>query len=1180
MIHFDIQTAYLIVGLLYMILPVTAWIILAGQHSRAVAFWCGGGLIYGFGLLLIGLREHAWDWISFPLANAFILLGSLGRIQALRLELAVAWRRIWPGLAAALVYALIYEGIRLGLDHAALRHQFTSLVQASLLLYLVTLAWRLGVEQHSHSARWIAGAYLLVAVTLVVRVVFLAAGWGAVEFIETSFDLVLLTLVGVLAAVVGHVGYVGVFLERTLQQQIETAARQASDQRLAALIGQGIVGVVEADLDGHLLRFNDRYCELIGYPREGLAGRRWQELGLAEDVQVNESLLQALPSDDVLPTIERCHRHADGKLVWLSVSGAVIRDTAGRPASTLGVASDITQLKQAEERLRASERRFRELFEHLPLAYQSLDARGCFVDANQALAELLGVARPEDLWGRSFGEFWSPENEHNFDQCFQHFQATQSVLSEMSLSRQDGQRVTVMLAGRVQLDEVGRFQRTHCILLDISQRRAMEEEIRRWSAELEQKVAQRTAELAAANAAKSDFLAAMSHEIRTPMNGVIGMTGLLLATDLNAEQRRFAETIHASGQALLTLLNEILDLSKIEAGRLELEAADFDLLTLLDEVGSSLALRAQEKGLEFICAAAPDVPPDVCGDSSRLRQILINLASNAVKFTERGEVSVLASVAAQTASEILLRLDVRDTGIGIPPHQQERLFEKFTQADATIARRFGGSGLGLVIAKNLVELMGGEIGLTSQPGVGSQFWCTVRLARSDQPLRSGLAYADFTGQRVLLVDDNATYRGLQLAQLTAWGLRAEAAVDGTAALHRLRQARDAGEPFRVALIDGQMPGTDGGALARQIQADPALRGTRLVLLRTWSQRAAAAHPAAAADEPPGTRPGVACCLTKPVRQAELRACLAALLADTAPAPPAPASNAPLAAMVERRGARILVAEDNEVNQQVALSILRKLGLHADAVDNGAQAIAALTASRYDLVLMDVQMPELDGLEATRLIRQPQADVRDHAIPIVAMTAAAMPGDRERCLAAGMNDYTTKPVSPEGLIHVLNRWLPQEPAAAVAPAPEDRGRAGERPTLPPEAAATAAAPTAPAPGAPPDELPIFDRAGVLERLADEELVELILDRFLETAPAQLASLRSLLDAGDAAGAERQAHSLKGAAANVGGQRLRRAAFAAEQAARARDLPEAAGQLDEMELEFARFQAAVQGKGPAS
>jgi signal transduction histidine kinase/CheY-like chemotaxis protein/HPt (histidine-containing phosphotransfer) domain-containing protein len=662
--------------------------------------------------------------------------------------------------------------------------------------------------------------------------------------------------------------------------------------------------------------------------------------------------------------------------------------------------------------------------------------------------------------------------------------------------------------------------RVYAVARDVTSRKQTEEKLRTTNRHLEE--AMILAEQA--NAAKGEFLANVSHEIRTPMNGVLGMIGLLLDSELSSSQRRYAQAARNSGETLLALLNDILDFSKIESGKLELETLDFNLAEILDDFVDIMALRAHEKGLEFGCLLAPDVPIHLRGDPGRLRQILVNLVGNAIKFTPHGEVVVRVSVDALTLDAVQLRFTVRDTGIGIAPDKLGRLFTKFSQVDASTTRLYGGTGLGLAICKQLSEMMDGGVGVQSEQGKGSLFWFNVRLDRQMHPEPEPCPLPAILHDRhILIVDDHPINREILMTLLQSWGMRPAGCSDGPSALQELGRASAANDPYLIAVLDMVMPGMDGLSVGRAIKADPQLKETRLLLCTSLDQMG---------RENELEKSGFSGILTKPVRRSELLETLVALVNGKGYVPCSPAPVAAHGTIPPLKRARILLAEDNITNQQVAMALLEKLGHRVDVAANGLEAVKALESIPYDLVLMDAQMPELDGLKATLIIRDPKSRVINHQVPIIAMTAHAMRGDRERCLGAGMNDYLSKPINVSALIDTLNRWLAPEMAVHLPNAtPADPARA----TIP------AGQPC------------VFNLDSLAQRaMNDRKIIRIVIRKFLDDMPAQLEQLQRCVNEGNAHQAGQQAHRIKGACATLGGDAMSALALEIELAGRNGDL----------------------------
>ena len=639
----------------------------------------------------------------------------------------------------------------------------------------------------------------------------------------------------------------------------------------------------------------------------------------------------------------------------------------------------------------------------------ALDCHGKVSMINRKGCEILGYPESE-ITGKNWVDSFLPENSKlNASQTFSKLLNNETVhvkYFENTILTSRGEEKIIAWHNALLSDKDGNAIGTLSSGEDITERKRAEQALRN---------AMETAE--AATKAKSEFLANMSHEIRTPMNGIIGMNGILLDTELTDEQRRFAEAVSTSANSLLLIISDILDFSKIEAGKLDFEIMDFNLRESLEDMNDIFALRAYEKKLEYVCLIEHDVPLLLSGDPGRLRQVLMNLIGNAIKFTHQGEVIIRISLDKQTETHAGIRFTIKDSGIGISQEGMKLLFHPFSQLDSSSTREFGGTGLGLAISKHIVQIMGGEIGVESAPGKGSSFWFTTYFLKHPPGRQETTDLPETVhGKRILIVDDNETNRIVIRKQIESWHCIAEEAADAETALAKMNAVSETGSPFHIAIIDMQMPRMDGLSLGRAIRSNGKFDDTLIMMMTSIGS----SH----GDRKALHDAGFSVCLTKPVRQSILHDMLATLLHHnrvTCNVTKTSPLQVHLQANRKHLGL-ILVVEDNAVNQMVAIKLLENLGFHADAVANGLEAVSSLSKTPYDLVFMDVQMPEMDGLEATRLIRKKEPGTLNYNIPIVAMTAYAMKGDKERCLAAGMNDYISKPINKGEMLEVIRRYI--------------------------------------------------------------------------------------------------------------------------------------------------------------
>ena len=865
--------------------------------------------------------------------------------------------------------------------------------------------------------------------------------------------------------------------------------------------------------------FNERWAAIIGYTLDELAPvsiDTWMKLAHPDDMKVSGELLAKHFAGELKHyECESRMRHKDGHWVWVLNRGKVASWTAdGKPLLMSGTHQDISQSKEAAAQVLQAESLLHSAIDTIGQAFVVFDPDDKLVFCNSEFLALYPSDSPVLTPGHSFEEIIRYGVVHGqFKEAIGHEEAW--IAGRLAAHRESNRTVIQQLDdGRWLKGVERRMASGHTVgfLVDIT----------------EVYLAKEAAETA--SAAKSMFLSTMSHEIRTPMNGVIGMTGLLLDTELSDDQREYAEITRMSAENLLGLINDILDFSKIEAGKLDIEVIDFDLQTTLEDSADLLALRAGAAGLELICHIDPDVPLDLKGDPGRLRQVLTNLTGNAIKFTAQGEVAISVTRAAEAearldggvGAEVLLRFEVRDTGIGIPADRQAELFVPFMQLDGSTTRKYGGTGLGLAISRQLTELMGGEIGVHSEEGKGATFWFTVRFGVQDhaEPRRPAPLYhtTDAKAVRILVVDDNATNLKLITALLKTWGYPHELASDGESALRRLHEAVAQNNPFRVAILDQQMPEMDGRELGRLIKADPLLKSTLMVMVTSIGQRG---------DALTLEQIGFVGYLAKPVRQSLLYDCLAMVLAKDSEtiqtAKRKLVTRHTLAESAKLRF-RILLAEDNPVNQKFALALLGKLGYQVDVVDNGRKAVDALEVIDYDLVLMDCQMPVMDGFAATQMIRDTGSKVINHQVYVIAITANAMAGDRERCLAAGMNDYLSKPIDSRDL---------RAKVAAIHDAQDvevDKITAGDTAV----ALCPSVAETKETAGAGAEQTPVLDIAQALDWMdGSMDTLLMMLPIVLDQIAVDKRELAVAASDGDAQRLKKIAHRLKGSVGQIGG-----------------------------------------------
>jgi two-component system sensor histidine kinase/response regulator len=944
--------------------------------------------------------------------------------------------------------------------------------------------------------------------------------------------------------------------ERTAELEAANRHLQANEVRTRLIIDTAHDAFIAMDSHGRITDWNPQAAAIFGWSRHEAIGRLLTDTIIpAQYHEAHQRGLQHFMKTGEGPVLQKqieiTALRRNGEAFPIELTIAPIK--MGEEYFFGAFLRDIAERKRAEAAVQESQILYHSLVEILPVNVWRKDLAGRFTFGNRRFCESMGVT-PGQLQGKTDFDFFSAELAEKYTRDDQRVLQTGEAFDGIEEHRFKNGELGYAHVIKIPLySSHGQIAGTQGIFLDVTERKRFEAELAK----------ARDAALESARL-KAEFLANMSHEIRTPMNGVIGMANLLLGTSLTPEQREYAETIDQSADALLTIINDILDLSKIEAGKLAFEILDFNLRETVEDTLGSQAEQARAKGLEIASLVYHDVPVHLRGDPLRLRQVLVNLISNAIKFTQKGEVVIRVTRESETNSHATLRFSVSDTGIGIPREAQSRIFDAFTQADGSTTRKYGGTGLGLAISKQLVERMKGHIDLESIPGQGSTFWFTASFEKQIlAPSAAPAMEVQLEGLRILVVDDNATNRQILQQQIQSWRMHATATADSAAALAALRDAAVTGRPYAIALLDLQMPEVDGMTLARTIKVDPTLAGTRLIIITSLGHRL---------DGEELRSNGVEDCLVKPLRQSSLFDCLARVMSSVPEQSSDPSttvettSATALASPVlpQWHAVKILLAEDNIINQQVARRQLEKLGYSADIVANGREVLEALQRIPYDIVLMDCQMPEVDGYEATRQIRS-RASVPGSARPaIIALTANAMLGDREKCLAAGMDDYIAKPVQMDELKSVLERWRPAAAPSSARSTPSDpswtRPESPRIRTIIDETRWPAASPE-PARG---------EMAGFVDLSGgDPKQMRHFINLYLTQAEEIMKQLEQAIQSGAASEIQYLAHKLKGASATCGITEITVSLRALEQLGEEGKLADAATLFAETTRAYARI-----------